>query len=503
MKFKNLRPNKKLILLYILVSVIPFVLTISNIYFGRIAFWYDPARDFLLALQNLENPTFIGQPSGLPGLFYGPYWIWLISLWTLFSKDPRIVSFLLLTVPYFIVFPFMLYKISKNWGTFVFLSIWLLFILNFGSYANQIWNVHYGALFLLFVFYFLVNPSERKYKKNIDFAFLGVSAGLVANFHLSFGIPLVMGVFISILILHFIENRKEPLRSFGIFLMKIILYLMGVFVSFFPILLFELRHNFIQIRTFLDAVTNSIIYKTAMVGQTGMSDNDIINSFFSKFTNFLGIPFEYINYVLIFLFFAAIFTPLIKKTNLKKEDKRLIISLLIISLVMLISFIHNENPIWGYYFIGVEIFFMLFTGLFLSKLSLGKYLILFFVIISIINHRDDLGKVFVRNNYSNSDLGTRTYIVDKIFKDSEKNFNYVAYSSAIYTYEYDYLFKWQDEINIRNVNSNSDLTYVIIPKVNKEIEEDFINYKTPSKDFILVKKWEIPDGTKVYKMIKK
>ena len=237
MKFKNLQPNKKLILLYVLVSIIPFVLTISNIYFGRIAFWYDPARDFLLALQNLQKPTLIGQPSGLPGLFYGPYWIWTISLWTLVSKDPRIVSFLLLTIPYFTIFPFILYKISKKWGIFIFLSIWFLFILNFGSYANQIWNVHYGALFLLLTFYFLINPSEKNYKKNIDFGLLGVSAGLLANFHLSFGIPLIAGVFISIFVIHFTENQRKLLESYLTIAKKLILYMLGVLITFTPFLL--------------------------------------------------------------------------------------------------------------------------------------------------------------------------------------------------------------------------------------------------------------------------
>lgn len=500
---KQLKINKKLILAFFLASLIPLALSLSNIYFGRIAFWYDPARDFLLALQNLEKPTFIGQPSGLPGLFYGPYWIWTISLWTLVSKDPRIVSFLLLTIPYFTIFPIILYQISRKWGIFIFLSIWFLFIFNFGSYASQIWNVHYAAFFLLLVFYFLINPNDKKYKNNIDFLFLGISTGLVANFHLSFGIPLVVGIFISILLTHFLEYRKNILKHLVLQFKKLALYFMGILFSFAPFTLFEIRHDFIQTRTFLTAVTDSIIYNTASVGQTGMTDNDIIKSFLSKFTDFLSVPSEYIKYIFILIFFSAIIVPLLIKTKLYISDRRLIIGLITVSVVMLTSFIQNENPTWGYYFIGVEIFFMLFIGMFMSKMSYGKFLLIFFIGFSLINHQADLRKIFSPNNFTNSDLGTRTYIVKSIFNDAESNFQYAAYSSAIYTYEYDYLFKWQDENNEKNIDTNSKLVYIIIPKVSKETEEDFVNYKTPDKEYSMNKKWKIPDGTTIYKMVKK
>jgi len=55
---------------------------------GNISFWYDPARDMLSAWDNLHKLTLIGSTSGIPGIFYGPYWIWLLSIPIFFSKDP-------------------------------------------------------------------------------------------------------------------------------------------------------------------------------------------------------------------------------------------------------------------------------------------------------------------------------------------------------------------------------------------------------------------------------
>lgn len=503
MKFKNLQPNKKLILLYILVSIIPFVLTISSIYFGKIAFWYDPARDFLLALKNLENPTFIGQPSGLPGLFYGPYWIWIISVLTLISKDPRIVVFFLLTIPYFTVFPFILYKISKSWGLFISIVMWLLFILNFGSYANQIWNVHYAALCLIGAIYLFINPENKKNRISLIYISLGFLVGLVTNFHLSFGIPTTVAFIASVIVVHLFEYRKKFIESFGLLFKKTFLLIFGTGLSFVSFLLFEIRHSFIQSKTFIKALTNSVVYNTASVGQTGMTDRDIVTNFLGKFSDLIGAPSYYS--VLIFSITVILILLLLlrEKITFKKFEIRLIILIFTISFFLILSFVVNENPIWAYYFIGVEVLFLLFIGLLLSKISYGKYVIILSIVLAFFSRGEDVQKILEKNNYTNSDLGTRSYVVESIFMDAERDFQYASYSSAIYTYEYDYLFKWKDEKFNKNIIQESDLVYVIIPKTSKETEEDFKNYKTPKKDFNLIRSWEVPDGTHVYKMIKK
>ncbi len=495
--------NKNITLCFLFVSIVPFIVSVSDIYFGRIAFWYDPARDFLLALKNLENPTFIGQPSGLPGLFYGPYWVWIISVLTLISKDPRVVVFSLLTIPYFTIFPFILYRISKSWGLFIFISIWLLFILNFGSYANQIWNVHYGALCLIGAVYLFINSDNKKHNASFVYIALGFLVGLITNFHLSFGIPTTVAFISSLVLVHVFEYRKKFVESLGLLFKKTLLLIMGIGFSFFPFLLFEIRHNFIQSKTFIKAITNSIVYNTASVGQTGMTDRDIVTSFFSKFSDLIGAP----NYYSVLIFSITVIFILIlflnRKITFKKFEIRLIILILTISFFLISSFIFNENPTWAYYFIGVEILFLLFIGLFLSKISWGKYIIIIPLLLAVFSRSGDLQNVFEKNNFTNSDLGSRTHIAEFVFNDAEKDFGYIAYSSAIYTYEYDYLFNWQDEKNDKNVDQNSKLVYVIIPKVTKVTEIDFINYKTPSDKYNLVEKWSFPDGTNVYKMLKK
>jgi hypothetical protein len=70
--------NKLFWLIALISWVILAVINLYPIIVGNIPFWYDPARDMLSAWDNLHKLTLIGSTSGIPGIFYGPYWIWLL-----------------------------------------------------------------------------------------------------------------------------------------------------------------------------------------------------------------------------------------------------------------------------------------------------------------------------------------------------------------------------------------------------------------------------------------
>src|SRR5438046_2413526 len=110
---KLLKYHKKLTVLVFLVSFLPAIIIIYKTLSGSFPLWYDIARDLLSALANFQKPTLIGPTSGIPGVFYGPYWIWLLSFAQIFSHDPRIITLLVATIPYLFLFPFILFRFSK------------------------------------------------------------------------------------------------------------------------------------------------------------------------------------------------------------------------------------------------------------------------------------------------------------------------------------------------------------------------------------------------------
>jgi hypothetical protein len=178
---------------------IPFILFSISVFRGAIPFWYDPARDFLLAVNNISNITFIGPPSGIPGVFYGPYWIWLISGGVFITKDPRLTSFLIGIIPYTIIFPLILVQFSKYWDKTVVAVLWILFVTSFAqNYATYLWNPHIAPiLFLAFVLVFLKIVFFSVNKNNlIKTIFAGLLLGFIVNFHISFGIGALLGTII-------------------------------------------------------------------------------------------------------------------------------------------------------------------------------------------------------------------------------------------------------------------------------------------------------------------
>src|SRR5579862_9684999 len=90
----KIKKIKNKFLVTIATLILPFFFVLTNLKLNAINLWYDPSRDLLTAWDNLTKLTLVGPVSGIPGLHYGPYWIWLLSFGLLFSKNPVIITFI-------------------------------------------------------------------------------------------------------------------------------------------------------------------------------------------------------------------------------------------------------------------------------------------------------------------------------------------------------------------------------------------------------------------------
>jgi hypothetical protein len=87
-----------------------------------------------------------------------------------------------------------------------------------------------------------------------------------------------------------------------------------------------------------------------------------------------------------------------------------------------------------------------------------------------------------------------------------KKFNRLAYDAAIYTFDYDYLFKWLGPKYgftpaVNEISYPANPIYLIIQDKKPSVRADFVNYKTPNKEYKTVKQWESPDGTLIIKRV--
>ena len=491
------------IVLLIFAYFFPLFISLKNILEGSIPFWYDSARDILQAVDNLKKVTLIGPTSGIPGIFYGPHWIWFQSFPLIFSRDPKLVALIVLILPYFIGFVFLLYKLSKYLGKMNSIFLWLLFMYGYSNYTTYLWQPHLAPVFLLTAVFILINidfaKSDRKNRLKI--LIFGIILGFLVNFHISFGIGVIIGSLVFLVLESLKKNKKEILRNIAV-------SLTGILIVCVPNILFEFRHDFLQSKALWKTLEQGILHNKAVVDQVGLSQGDILHQFF------LQVPSTLLNLspTIIFLIYFLFIIPVIynfsfKKDKLNEKEGRILRYLLTISASILMVYLSTRNPVWTYHFVGVETIYLLLLGLIIKKIQMPEKIIFALFLIVAVSYIMKYQKESQVPARSISSLSTKQFIVEQIFDDSLGTpFVYKAYSSAIYTFDYDYLFEWVGGEKYGYVPEkevgNTNIVYLIVPNETEVVQQDFANHKTPNKIYKTEKSWKIEDGTVVIKRVK-
>lgn len=494
--------QKKLIKVFA-VFIFTFLLisSLRPIIIGSIPFWFDPARDLLAAWDNLRKPTLIGSTTGIPGIFYGPFWIWFLSLPLIISRDPRFATFIVVALPYFVFFPYILFKLSKVFSKRISFMLLIIFILSFGAYSNQLWNPNLSPLlYLILVYLMMTFKADCKRKSYLKALLTGIFLGLLINFHMSFGIGIFVG-FVLFFIIIFLADIKKILIHLKLTAMMVL----GFMIIFIPFGLFEVRHGFNQIKAFSLTMKKAVLENSAMVGQIGYSKQKILATFIKRFYDLLQIK-SIPALVIILLIIYLLFLILKKKIKIGFYEFRLFLIIVLSSAGILFVYLTSKNPVWDYYFLAIEMIFLLLLGLLMKILPLFNVLISLWILFLLITNMISFFTTLNRKiDYTT--LRSERQAVETIYKTNNKEpFAVFAKNPALYTYEYDYLFRWlggekyhllpeTDLSKVKNV-------YLIIPKEPKHDQEGFILYKTSSEEFKTEKEWLLEDETRVVKRVR-
>jgi hypothetical protein len=491
-------------ILFLFALVIPLFFSLQMVFSGNIPFWYDNARDMLMAWDNLQKITLIGPTSGIPGIFYGPYWIWTLSLGLFFSKDPRSAAIVAGIIPYFIVFPIFLFGFSSVLRRSTLLIIWLLFILSTGiGYATNLWNPNLAPLLFLVLLYLFTSTDYSKITKPSLLKTLsaGCITGLIINFHISFGIGIFIGAVMYFLLTSFLllKNLSVSRRIILIILLGTA-FGVGVAVTFLPFLLFEARHGFMQTTTAINALTKY----GAVVTIKGLTKQQILEQFFGRISILLHTP-KILLYPLIFGLTAyGVYLAQKKRDFLSTKGRQLLYALLCSATGVLFVYLTAHNPVWEYHFVGTEIIFLFLLALIINKsIRLKSVLSVWIVLFSLPMIFSFISAIYT-NPLTRSSLYTKEYIAQTVLADAKSaSFTAFAYSPSIYQYDYSYLFRWKGDVNVpfdpgQNPNS-SPLVYIITPRLPEKEKSGYINYRTPNSIYKTLRVWNIADGTTITK----
>jgi hypothetical protein len=244
---------KKEYLLLFLILLIGLLLRLPGVLTNSFAYTYDVGRD-MLALHSIvydHRIPLIGPTTGFQGIFYGPWWYYILTLpFILSGGNPQFISFFIGLLG--LCAAFLIFLAGRRMGG----NFFGLVLASFVSFSPvlvtvQIWNPYLAypmiSLLLLSLSYVFAQDTTPK-QHLLGFLVSGLSLGLVIDSEIFFGTLFSAGVIVMSSFLLFREMSYKKLGSF----------LLGLFIIFSPRILFELRHQFLMTKSFLYLITHGI-----------------------------------------------------------------------------------------------------------------------------------------------------------------------------------------------------------------------------------------------------
>lgn len=478
-------------LIYILILAYGLLQRFWGIWHGSFAFTYDAGRDLLAVRDLVVNHKFslIGPTSGQMGIFYGPWWYWILAI-------PFIISG---GNPGFIIFSISLYGLLGAllvfwWGE---KNKHRLFGLVFGGLlsispymvgaTNQLWSPHLIPTTIVFAIILLFDFHKLSYLKTF---ILGMLLMLIFEFELIFGALFITAYLTSLV---FFYRDKFILK-------KILIIFSGMFIIELPRILFDLRHNFLQLKTIttlLGNPANNTVYLDVRLKLIFDKFN-----FFSPFDNIYTAGLLFI--LILILFFKF-------KEKIDDNTLSFIKSLSLISLIFPLFVLIYRKEVWEYYLIGWPVILAGLISILINSVSTAKsklrltviILIYLFILSGPLSVYESL-----KNPLFTGDAAVfRNQIsaIDYVYKEAKgKDFNVTPYTPPQIEYTWRYLFSWygKNKYGYTPKTQRSERLYMVI-EPDPGYEGRITNWlKVREEDGRTIKEITLPSGIKIQSRIR-
>lgn len=460
-------------LLVILIVFFALVPRITEILSGNYLFGFDQGRDYLEVKNIVINHhlTLIGSEwgggfAGFSSLFHGPFYYYFLSIpFFIFSGNPYggiwlmfFLSLAAIGMGYFLG--------KKIFGELGGLTLALLLTISppLISAARFIWNSHPAPLFVLIAFYFIYKMTVTKREKKGAIFLAAFSSGFIYNFQTAIAIPICISLFLYSIFILRIRKLKEYVFLF-----------LGYLLAFSPIILFNLRHNFISFNGLLQYSQRFNSDVTLMFILFLLRDHfySFVFNFFNSFPKQNLIPSSIV--------FLIIFISVIYFLNKGKSKplRQFITFVLILPLVTFLMLAFLKNAVWSYYLLHLNIVYVfLFAYIIYSSFSKNifwsKVLSITLLLIFLFSHFPWAVNNF-RVDYfdygGTAKVKGKIEALDYLYQAAkEKSFNLLIFTPPTYTYPYDYLLWWYGEKRygfIPSQEKRGELYLLIEKDINK------------------------------------
>lgn len=425
--------HKFVYLILSIVLVLSFFLRVYRVS-DLLGFYYDQGRDALVVWDLLQNKNvpFIGPVTGIPGIFRGPFYYYLIApFYLLGGGNPIYPSvFLSLTTVFAVLLIYYLgYKIHSR-ATGLIAAIITAFSFNIVMASRWLSNPTPMLLLSMILVLAMLKVSEGK--KSWWMVISAVSG--LSLFH--FGSSGEFFYFLALPIFAFWQRKNLPNKK--TFLLSCLLFL----VTVAPLVAFDIKNKGLlitNIKNFLFAGSSFGFPGWRHIGDKieflyDVFINKIFNGRYVKENVVLGV---------VFLSFIYYLHKLIKNKGVG-----ILLLLFITGALGIIFFQGNFGNIYDYYLTGYYLIFILLFSVALGTLwetNLGKFFVLYFLYFFLTNNTEVL-KFKLRDPVESPQsiaFKNQKQSIDWIYEDAkDKGFNVDVYVPPVIPYAYDYLFEW-------------------------------------------------------------
>lgn len=400
----------------------------------------------------------VGQQTSALGIYIGPLFYYpLIPFYLISNMDPGGVIYFIpilgavTIISYYFVF-------SELFKTKIGLIATFIYATSLATINHDRWLVPTITtnLWVIWYFYSIIKITRGDFR---TLPLLGILIGLIWHVHIAL-IPTLVAIPTAIML-----SRKLP--SGKLTLLSLILFLM----TSLPFIIFELKHGFGQILSF---IFNS---QTNRIGPEGIFKLTLILNMITKNANDLLIAIPNLNItsyiLLILLVFYSTFW-LIKRNLFKKE----LLVLLTWIFGVVIFFEVSSSPISEYYFSSIDIIFITITSfllyILLKSSSLGKNIVVSLLLLILIKN----GYLIINQKFYHKGYQEKKAVVDYIYNDAEdRNFpcfsiNYITSPGENVGFRYFFYLK---KAKLAVPGRGSPVYSIVIPDeyASKEVKVKF------------------------------
>lgn len=482
----------------LIAAILGIALRSVELFNQNYVFVYDQGLDMLAARSIAvdHKMTLIGAEAGggfagLPGIFHGPGYHYLLAFVSLFSKGDPYGAMVFLWITQ-IVGLGLIYILGKRvigfWGgvvsTFV-AAVSPVFI----GMTRVIWAPNFAGLGILLYFYVLLTIRHKKFSHALLLGF--VSSGL---YH--FEIPIAVAGLLSSCVYLLVVEKIRSVSTLASFVL-------GSIFGVIPMIAFDARHGWTMVQGVIGFITHPVVVtKSGSVDVIGHVQT-ILFHINGIFPSIQSLPYWF------WFVTIAVGTWLLFRGDKKEERRRIVHALLITFYVHIALFVLYRNPIYGHYLTLLSYTCVMIVGylgqrimevrkewllvVFISVLAVPAILLYPRTIIA--DYYDDGGTAKIRGKKA---------AIDFIYTDAQgKPFNVLIFSPPVYTYPYDYILQWY-----------AQHTYGYLPKYEKQgtfyllIEPDSDKpwsyngwLETVIQTGIVEKTWKLPSGFIIEKRV--